>query len=444
MTLKLSVSGVRGIIDKSLTPSICEDLAKAFALLVGDGPIIIGTDTRPSRTIIKQAVISGLKFSGCTTFDAGIIPTPTASILIRQLKAKGAIVITASHNPKEWNGLKFFNEKGMFLNQEAIEELFKLWKKGEFPSRPDGIPRHLEEPFGPHLSEIFKHVDVAKIGSKEFKVAIDCVNGAGSIITQKLLRDLGCSVVSINTNPDLEFPRDPEPTPENLKDLCNLVKKEKADIGFAQDPDADRLAIVSNKGIAIGEENTLALAVAHVLKHKQLTPRSSQPIAIVNLSTTKAIDDIAESFGVRVIRTKIGEINVAEQMIKQKATIGGEGNGGVIYPPLSFNRDSLIGIALILEYMAKSGKKISELADELPQYYMLKKKISCNSREEVKAVIEKTKSLFKDQKLDFTDGVKVIFKDSWIHVRPSNTEPIIRIIAEAKTKKQAEDLANKL
>jgi phosphomannomutase len=443
MTLKLSVSGVRGIVAKSLTPEICSSFAEAFATFTGEGNIVVGCDTRPSRGELREAVFEGLQRAGCTVIDAGIIPTPSVSILVKELKAVGGIVITASHNPAEWNGLKFINDRGLFLNQTEAKNFFDLWRSGKFAKGSRrSVPKKLEGPFGPHLSRIFGKINTRIIGSKKFKVALDCVNGAGSKITQKLLRDLGCKVYAINTNVDLEFPHSPEPTPENIRDLCALVKKHKADVGFAQDPDGDRLAIVSEKGEPIGEEYTLAMAVDHILKSRIKNPKSK--IVVTNLSTTMAIDEIAGKHGAKVMRTKIGEINVAEEMIKQNAIIGGEGNGGVIYPEVSYNRDSLIGIALILEYMAETGKTISELVAGLPNYYMVKSKINCPSAEEAQKLMKKAEEKFKGEKLDRTDGIKIIFEDSWVHVRPSNTEPITRIIAEARSRDQAEKLIKEI
>jgi len=436
MTLKLSVSGARGIVGKSFTPDLCRSMATAFMAYTGGRNAVVGTDTRPSRGILKQAVFEGLRQSGCTALDAGIVPTPTVSVLVREMKADAGIVISASHNPPEWNGLKFFNSKGLFLNTVEADKLFRIWKEGRFPKNaPGGVPRVLEHPFTSHLDSVFGSVDVKRIGKMNFKVALDCVNGAGSKIIPRLLADLNCRVVAINTNVDLGFPHNPEPLPENLGDLSELVKREGADVGFAVDPDSDRLAIVSNDGLPVGEENTLALSVQHVLKNRKATG----PV-VTNLSTTRAIDDIALRFNTRVIRTRIGEINVAEEMIRSGSPIGGEGNGGVIFPPVGHNRDSLIGIALTLEHMAFSGMPVAKLMDEVPRYHMIKRKIGCESNEKAKMLVDRIKVRFRNGRLDETDGAKISFENSWIHVRASNTEPVIRLIAEAGVEGEARKL----
>jgi len=442
MTLKLGVSGVRGIVGVSLTADLCAALSQAFATFVGGDRVIVATDTRPSRGELKAAVFKGLSAAGSIILDAGIIPTPTTGVLVKNLNANGAIVITASHNPSEWNGLKFIGRRGVFLNEEEAEKLFEIWRKGEFLKGDAITPRQLDGVFEAHLSAIFKNTDAIKIMNRGFKVAVDCVNGAGSKIIPHLLKDLGCQVVAINTDIDQTFPHNPEPTPENIKDLCRLVKRAKADIGFAIDPDADRLAIVSEKGEAIGEEYTLALAVEHVLRSKIKDQRSK--VVVTNLSTTKAIDDIAAKYGAKVIRTKIGEINVVEEMIKQTALIGGEGNGGVIYPPITTNRDSLTAIALILEHMADSDSPISKILEGLPQYHIIKSKSAAlSSGEDTKALLAKTREIYKRDDVNTLDGVKVLFKDgSWIHIRASNTEPVIRIIAEAASENEARSLVS--
>jgi phosphomannomutase len=415
--------------------------ARAFAKYRNGGTIIVGTDTRSSRALLKEAVIGGLSSSGCNIFDAGIIPTPTLSVLVREFKADGGIMISASHNPEPQNGLKFINERGLFLNQEATDLLRSIFTEGQFISAGPTIPKLLEYPFGPHLSKVLGCVDVSAIAKRSFVVALDSVNGAGSLITQRLLKDLGCRVLPLYCDPEAGFPRAKlEPTPDALGDICEYIKRKKADIGFVQDPDADRLAIVSEKGVPLGEEYTLALAVAHVLKNKK-DPRYNNVIA-TNLSTTQAIDDIARTRGAEVVRTKIGEINVAEEMIRRNAIIGGEGNGGVIYPPVGHSRDSLIAIALLLEFMALSGKVVSELREmEASHYDMIKTKIACHSKDEQDRIIKKALELAAGKKHDTTDGVKIFFSgNSWIHVRASNTEHAVRVIVEARDLLTAENL----
>jgi phosphomannomutase len=286
-----------------------------------------------------------------------------------------------------------------------------------------------------HIQRILRIIKPGPIRRKRFKVAIDCCNGAGSEISRKLLKNLGCKVEAINCDTSLPFPHPPEPVAENLRQLCRLVKSKKADIGFAFDSDADRLAIVSEKGKPVGEEITLALAVKFLLKHSL-----KKKIVVTNLSTTRAIDDIVREKGGILIRTKVGEVHVAEELKNLKGLIGGEGNGGVIYPLIGMNRDALAALALLLSYLAENNKSISDLIAEIPPYFMLKKKIKCRTQDAGEKFIEKVKESFRRKDLILTEGVKVVLPSGWVHVRASNTEPIIRIIAEGKTKSGAKNL----
>lgn len=438
--LKISISGVRGIAGKSLTPEVCLNFAKAFGTYLKGGCVTIGTDTRSSSEFIKGIVLQGLLSCGCRVIDLGIVPTPTVGIMVRELKAAGGMIITASHNPPEWNGLKFIRDDGIFLNQKQAEKLIALYESHAFESRPGGLVKTNNRAADLHIKKVLKVVSPALIRAKRFKVALDSVNGAGSGITVQLLKKLGCSVVPINISLNAPFPHGAEPTPDNLADLCDLVKQKGADIGFAQDPDADRLAFITDKGIAVSEEYTLALCVKAVLGAKL----AGKKVVVTNLSTTRAIEDVSKSLGGVVIRTKIGEVHVAEEMKSVRALIGGEGNGGVIYPKVGMNRDSLAGIALILQLMAKTGKPISELLAELPVYHIVKKKLECLSQAAAEDLIEQAKELYKKETLDLTEGVKVYFKRSWVHLRASNTEPIVRVIAEAPTLDEAEELAEEL
>jgi len=435
--LKISISGIRGIVGETLTHDVCLELSKAFVEVLGKGKIILGADTRPSGLLLKNACIAGLLSMGSEVIDLGIVPTPTVGIMVKELRAAGGIVITASHNPSEWNGLKFFDSESMFLDEAELTKVIDVFKRKEFKRiKLEEFKKTSKYDLAPseHISVILGAIDRKSIAKRKFKVALDPCNGTGGVITPMLLKEFGCKVATINADIKKSFAHNPEPVPENLADLCQLVKREKADIGFALDPDADRLAIVSEKGMPIGEEYTLALAVDYILM------KEKSKVVVTNLSTSRVIDDIAKKHGAKVIRTKIGEINVAKKMKEVKASIGGEGNGGVIYPKISYNRDSLIGIGLVLEYMTKSGKKLSELIKALPEYHIIKDKIELKSMEDASGIIEKTKGIFKKEKQDLTDGVKVVFSDSWIHVRASNTEPIVRVIAEGKSKTKAESL----
>ncbi len=443
MPLIISISGVRGFVPEDLTPEVCLDLAKAFGTYLSGGKVVVGTDPRASSEFIKGIVFSGLLHTGCQVVDLGIAPTPTVGLLVRTLKAAGGIVITASHNPLPWNGLKFMRADGVFLNEPQAQEFLKIYAGKKIrEGRPGGVsflPTALET----HLKNILKVIKPTAIKRRRLKVALDCCNGAGSIICPKLLKKLGCQVFAVNCDPHLPFPHPPEPIAENLGQLCQLVKVSRADIGFALDSDADRLAIVSEEGKAIGEELTLALAVRFVLGKNRLLP-AKKPLIVTNLSTTQAIDDIAKEFGGTVIRTKIGEVHVSEELKALKGLIGGEGNGGVIYPAIGLNRDAQTGIGLILNLLADSGKKISQLLTEIPSYYLAKHKIECRSLDEVDSIITKVKSRYKGNPLVTTDGVKILLPEGWIHVRSSNTEPIVRVMAEARDQATAEKLVREV
>ncbi|MFA5840216.1 MAG: phosphoglucosamine mutase [Candidatus Margulisiibacteriota bacterium] len=451
MTLKISISGVRGFVPESLTPEVCLNFAKAFGTYLSQNhlkglhpKVVIGTDSRASSEFIKGIIFQGLLSTGCEAIDLGICPTPTVGIMTRELHADGGIVITASHNPLPWNGLKFMRGDGIFLNESQATKLIDIFTEKSFKVHP---PRKVSF-FGSanlvHVKKIINKINPSLVQRKKFKVGVDSCNGAGSIISSMLLGKLGCKrIEAINCNTAMPFPRPPEPTPENLVQLCELVKAKKLDIGFAFDSDADRLAVVSDEGKPIGEELTLALAVKYMLlKNKQLPKKKK--IIVINLSTTKAIEDIANQFGATVLRTKIGEVHVAEELKELKALIGGEGNGGIIYPPIGFNRDAMAGMAMLLDLMAMTGKKISELVAEIPAYYMLKKKIDCHSQDEAFDYIEKTKERFRKNDLILTEGVKIILPEGWAHVRASNTEPIIRIIAEGLNKETVINLIDKI
>jgi phosphomannomutase len=438
-TLKISISGVRGVIGDSLLPPLLTRFAESFGTYLNAGKIVVGRDTRTSGEMVKHAVFAGLMSTGCQVVDLDICPVPTVQLMVRKLGARGGIAITASHNPVEWNALKLIRSDGCFLNSYQAEELLSTYHQGDFrKARNDKIKEAKRNNLGipSHLEQILKHYGPVTWKGRKLKVAIDCCNGAGSLMTPQLLKSLGCDVVSINTTPDGIFPHPPEPIPQHLTDLCQLVKESGADVGFAQDADADRLAIVSEKGVPIGEDNTLALAVKFVLT-------TQRGVVVTNLSTTQAIDDIAQAFNCRVIRTKIGEVNVTESMKKEKAIIGGEGNGGVIFPTINFARDSMVGITLLLHYMALVGSPLSTLVEELPRYYFVKQTVPCPSFR-VRSFLNLLKETYSGEKLDLTDGLKILRPDSWAHIRPSNTEPIMRIVVEARSEEAARAWAREI
>jgi len=434
-TLKISISGVRGVIGDSLTPALLTRFAQAFGTYVGSGTIVIGRDTRTSGEMVRQAVIAGLLSSGCRVIDLDVCPAPTVQLIVRQRHAQGGIVITASHNPAEWNALKFINSEGLFLSAGQARELLDIYHQGDYTKVAGGEMRSVETFTGAldaHINAILSSIGALPQTSRRLKVALDSCNGAGSIIAPRMIEALGAEVVAINTTPDGSFPRGAEPTPENLTRLCQLVRESGADAGFAQDMDADRLAVVAETGEPIGEDYTLTLAARYVL--------SKTPGAVVtNLSTTSAMDDVARMFNSPLYRSKIGEANVTEMMRREGAVIGGEGNGGVIYPRVNFCRDSLVGIALILRLLAETGRTVTELLADLPRYKMIKEKLECPS-DKIGEILRMIRNEYAGHQMDLRDGVKVNFEDAWLHVRGSNTEPIIRLVAEAQDDTQARQM----
>ena len=435
-TLKISISGVRGVVGDSLTPDLLARFSQAFGTYIGSGRVVVGRDTRTSGEMVRQAVVSGLLSSGCRIVDAGVCPTPTVQLLVRKLRAAGGIAITASHNPPEWNALKFVGPDALFLSGARGRELLDIYHQGEYTKARSQRIRTVEaltDALDQHLAAVLEAVGPLPAGGRRLKVVLDACNGAGAIVGPRLLEALGVDVVGIHTTPDGKFPRPAEPTPENLKALCAAVREQGADIGFAQDMDADRLAIVSERGDPIGEERTLVLAVEHVLR------RTPGPV-VANLSTTHALDAVAARYGCAVYRTPVGEANVTEGMLRHRAVIGGEGNGGVIYPRINFARDSLVGMGLILHRLAESGQTVSALVAALPRLEIVKMQFPFPSQR-LGEVFRKARREFADYPLDVRDGVKVTLADAWFLLRGSNTEPVMRVVAEAATEDAARSLA---
>lgn len=452
MTLKISISGVRGIWGDSLTANIVRKFGLAFCKYFGDrrAPyIIVAADTRNSGAEVKEELFKGLHLANAKVLDVGILPTPTVQVITKEKGADGAIIISASHNPKQWNGLKFVRSDGIFLSEEEATKLISIYEEiteAEAAVFPEGH-FDLENDLSAdkiHLNKIIEYVGNKIIQKSNLRVVIDSCCGAGANITPKLLDLLGVEYEQINSGIKLEeCERGLEPITENLKELGAKVKEVEADIGFAQDPDADRLAIVNEKGEAIGEDYTLCLISDYLLSLVEKGNLEGEKKICTNLSTTRIIDDVAKKHDAEVIRTKIGEVNVSIAMKKSKAVTGGEGNGGIMVPAIGLGRDSLVGIALMLQYLAISGKKVSELVDSLPKYVMYKDKIECISEEQVNKVLANVKNKFADEKIDDQDGIKIIFGDgNWLHVRASNTEPIIRLYSEAESLDKAKELVN--
>jgi phosphomannomutase len=435
--LMLSVSGMRGLVGRSITPVVVARYAAAFGGWLRestkkDAPhVVIGRDSRPSGEMFELAAVSGLIASGCRVTRVGVLSTPGVAIMIGRHRAEGGMVITASHNPIIWNGVKALRHDGAAPPADQAQQIIERFKD----DRLDYVPVEQLQPCSEdqsgitvHVGSILPHIDVEAVRAAKLTAVVDSVNGAGGDEARALLEALGVKLIHMYPEPTGIFPHTPEPTRDNLTELCANVKEHGAAIGFAQDPDADRLAVVDEKGTYIGEEYTLALAAMHLLKKGDAT--------VANLSTSRMIDDIAANAGAKVLRTPVGEANVAAGMAKCGATIGGEGNGGVIWSKVSGVRDSLVGMALLLEMLAQRGKPLSELVSRTPAYAIVKDKADA-SAELIAKIGPILKEAFKDQKIDTQDGVRIDWPDRWVHARPSNTEPIVRIIAEAAQERDA-------
>jgi len=432
--LRVSISGVRGIVGRSFTDALVGDFARSFSVLVKRGKIVVAQDTRPTGERFRKVVIQKLRESGCAVVDIGISPTPTVLWMVRALKARGGIIVTASHNPALWNGLKFVGSDGQFLDERRIDRLARVRSQHFFSStshRQGPLYRN-RSAVQQHLLQILRHLDVRSIRSRRFRVAIDPCNGTGAVATHHLLKKLGCRIFTINGKPDGRFAHPPEPTPEHLRQLSRFVREKCAEIGFAQDPDADRLTIVTEKGEPLSGEYTLALAIQWILSRKK-------GAVVINLSTSRMAEEVARRNGARVYYSKIGERHVVEKMRAVKAVIGGEGNGGVIYPTINPARDSFVGIGLILELLSYSEKPLSQWIGELPHYVMVQKKLTL-SEERSRRLLETLPRRFPGGKVNPLDGIRIDLRDGWIHARLSNTEPVLRLISEASSKKKAEEL----
>ncbi|HYU28719.1 MAG TPA: phosphoglucosamine mutase [Gemmatimonadales bacterium] len=459
-TLMVSVSGVRGLVGTDLTPEVVARWAAAFGTWAragkGDGGrgkgktrVVLGRDARTSGPMFTAAAIAGLQSIGCHVIDVGLVATPTVQLAVEHHRAAGGIILTASHNPIEWNALKFVGPDGIFLDGVAGTRVRELAAGGE-----NSLPRATYNAIGGveadtdaisrHLAAVLalRGVDVRGIRRRRFHVALDCVRGAGGAVMPELFERLGCRVAAINTETDGLFPRPPEPVPENLKALGALVRRKKADIGIAVDPDVDRLAIVDERGNPIGEDYTLAFAIRAVLG-KRDGGRGKGKTVVCNLSTSLVVEDAAKEFGAMVVRAPVGEAHVARKINELKAVIGGEGNGGVMYPALHVGRDAPVAGALVLGLLAREQASVSELVARAPRYTIVKAKLERGTRnvERLAAqVYPALRSRFPEATADTQDGLRLAWPDRWLHVRPSGTEPIIRLIAEAPSRADAEKL----
>ena len=441
MTLIRGISGIRGIVNDGLDANVVSDHMKAFSQLQPDGTILVARDSRCHGAAFIEAACFALATSGRDVINCDIIPTPTAQFLVEKNGYAGGIVITASHNPTEWNGMKFIDNDGCFLDENKNSRLFKLADEiesldegvvGTITEDQSGIKLHIS-----HTTQL-SVVDTETILNRKFKVVVDAVNGGASIALPHMVEALGCEVITINCTPNGKFPRGAEPLPHNLKQLAEAVKKHGAHVGFATDPDGDRLAVVDELGNPLGEEYTLTICADGILStHDVATP------IVTNLSTTMALDKVCEKYSNTVERSAVGEINVVNLMKEKNSVLGGEGNGGVILPESHYGRDSLVGVALFLNRMSQSDDSVSEIFESMPQFYMVKDKIELGdiNPNEVLYIISKT---FKECDQNTIDGLKLIWKDRWVHIRKSNTESVIRIYAEAKSIEDAQELATQM
>jgi len=437
--LMVGISGVRGTVGRTLTQQVAREFGQAFGAMLGAGKtVVMGRDTRPSGPMIRNAVSAGLLAAGLNVIDLGVVSTPGVALMTGKLHAGGGVVITASHNPAQYNGIKFLQPTGTALNATSAGRLKRTWEAGEFAladAGDQGVETCDSSTHGRHVDAVCAVVEATGIAAKRFKVVLDSINGAGCVVAPMLLGRLGCEVVHLNAEPNGQFAHTPEPVEQNLTQLCEAVREHRASVGFAQDPDADRLAIVDETGRFIGEEYTLALTAAFVLRHRKGK-------VAANLSTSRMIDDIASTTGCEVVRTPTGEANVVEGMQQAGCIFGGEGGGGIIEPRVVPVRDSLVAMAYVLGYLAETNQPVSRLVDQIPRYVMIKTKLPCAAGM-AKKVEKATRRAFasrRDARFNDADGLRIDLPDRWVSVRASNTEPIMRIVAEAREEKPARAL----
>jgi phosphomannomutase len=436
--LKIGVSGIRGVVGDFLTPNLACAFAQAFGTYVGQGRVVLGRDTRSTGEMLEHAVTCGLLAAGCEVVKVGIAPTPTIQIYVSETHAQGGIAITASHNPPEYNALKLFNREGLFFNQYERSELLDLYHQSDFRQATNAEIRSVSVDYDTaperHIARVLKNVDVDRIRKRRFKVALDGVNGAGSLMSVHFLRDvLNCELHAISVDPTKPFPREAEPKPEVLDDLRALMKECGADIAFAQDPDGDRLAVGDETGFILDNDEVLAMAVDCAL-HRVKGP------VVVNLTTSSVIDEVAHRYGCPIYRSPVGEANVVDRMRAVGAVIGGEGtNGGIIFPAVHYCRDSYMGMAFLLDRMAETGKTLSALAATHAPYYRRLEKFTFEYGR-LGPIMQELESIFTGAQLDRTDGLKLIWPDAWLHVRSSNTEPVLRLAAEARSPERLEEI----
>lgn len=424
--LKIGISGVRGVVGDAMTPELVVDFACAFGTYCGGGPVVVGRDTRRSSSMFRAAVLSALISTGADVIDLGVCPTPVVSYWVVRLNAPGGISITGSHNDARWNALKFLGRDGALLNAANGEELLDIYHATEFllaPWHELGRVRYIEDPFAEYLDKLAKAVDVEAIRSRRFRVAVDFCNGASIEPVRRFLGRLGCDLIALNDDADGVFAHPPAPSPANMRQLAALMRSVPADLGAAINVDGDRLGLVTASGEALSEEYVLPLVAQHVL------PRRSGPV-VTNLSTSRMVEQVSRQMGRPCLRTSVGEGHVMDRALTENAALAGEGNGGVAVQPHTATFDALLSLATILEAMAVHGVSVDELVHSLPRFVMRKAELPCPPAD-VYRVLDGFRQRFADAKPDLTDGVRFEWPDAWLHVRASNTEPLLRIIAEA-------------
>ncbi|HET6979377.1 MAG TPA: phosphoglucosamine mutase [Pyrinomonadaceae bacterium] len=435
--LKIGITGVRGIVGETLTPELAVDFAESFGTYLDRGRILVCRDTRPSGPMIRSAVLAGLLAAGCEVVDLGVCPTPSMQLAVKSLKADGGIAITAGHNPWQWNALKFVRGDGLYLNSTQGEELLDIFHQGEFLKAGwDTIQQvvHSADAIEAHVKVLSESFAVEAIRSKKLTVAVDCCNGACSFLSPRWLASLGCEVLAVNDNPNAPFPHSPEPKPETMAQLCAVVKAGRAAVGFAHDADGERLGIVTDLGEPLSEEMTLAIAADIRLRRKS-------GAVVTNVSTSSAIDIIAARHGGSVVRVPVGQAYISEGLIEHDGVLGGEGSGGITVPEVHLTHDSAAAIGLILEYMAQTGERISDLVTGLPRLTTLKHNVTV-APHQLYSVLQEFRAVMEQEgiEIDSTDGIKITLPEGWVHVRASNTESMIRIIVEAGEKSAAREL----
>ena len=436
-SLKIGISGVRGVVGETFTPELVVGFAQAFATYLDSGRVLVCRDTRSSGPMVRAAVLAGLLAAGCEVIDLGICPTPSLQLSVRPSRAAGGISITAGHNPEPWNALKFVRGDGLYLNSTQADELLDIFHQAEF-AKADwrGIKSKVEEQdaIAPHLEKLASAFDVEAVRARRLKVAVDCCNSSCSLLSPRWLELLGCEVLAVNDDPEAPFPHAPEPRRQVMAQLRALVLAGRADIGLAHDADGERLGIVTEEGEILSEEATLPLAAEIELRRKTGT-------VVTNVSTSAAVERVAQKYGGTVVRTPVGQAFISEAMAETGAVIGGEGSGGVVVPRVQLTHDSAATTGLILEHMAVTGERISQLAAALPRLRMLKHDVAVEPNR-IHSLLQRLYEELEREGVEYdqTDGVKVLWPDGWAHVRVSNTESLVRVIAEADTAPRAQEL----